>query len=185
MAERKAQGLSRFQKVVNCIRGGLAIIAAVYMCAWPEDGYLFVVAVIGLSMITSGVNKILFYITMARFMVGGKYILYMGIILLQFGFFTWSLDDVPKIYIMIYLIIINAFAGLIDILNARESLKYGSPAYKKELLKGVINLTMALLCIIFIKYMKAAVFIYSAGLFYSGAVRIQEVFEKKEMVYIK
>ncbi len=155
------------------------------MCVWPEDGYLFVVAVISLSMIVSGVNKILFYITMARFMVGGKYIWYMGFILLQLGFFTSSLDNVPKVYIMIYLIIINAFAGLIDILNAREALKYGSPAYKKELLKGVINLSMALLCIIFIRYMKAAVFIYCAGLFYSGAVRIHEAFRKKEMVYIK
>ena len=177
--------MSRFNRISNIVAGVVLIAMAAVISFSPEEGYLWIIMIIGATLIFSAVKDMWFFITMARFMVGGKFILYRSIILLQFGFFTWSLNDVPKVYVILYLAIVHAFTGLVDILDARESIMYKAPDYKKELFEGCFNLVIAVLCLIFIKYIRTAVWIYSSGLVWSGRVRIKKAVEKQEMVYIK
>ncbi len=177
--------MGRLRKLTNIMIGAGMIALAVLMCLWPEDGYLMVITIIGFTLVAGGIRGLYFYVTMARFMVGGKYILYRSVILMQFGFFTWSLNDVPKFYVILYLAVIHAFTGAVEMLNARESRQYGSPRYKRELIEGGINLLMAILCLIFIRHLKTAVFIYSSGLLWSGIMRINKAFRRQEMVYIR
>ena len=161
------------------------IALAISFMVWRnDDSYLTVILLLTLGLAIQGLKDIIFYFTMARHMAGGKLILVQGVIILDFALLTGSLSDVPKIYILLYLIAIHAFSGMIEILRAMEARRSVSGPWKLKFSHGIINMILALSCFIFIRQTNTALVIYSIGLLYSGLMRIGSVFRKTTYVMI-
>ena len=60
------------------------IAVAILLARYPENGFIMIAAILAISMITIGVRYLYYYATMARHMVGGKAILFLGVIILDF-----------------------------------------------------------------------------------------------------
>ena len=174
--------MTKFQRLRRILFGILMIIVAGIMVEYADKAYIAILVFIGWGFLATGVGSMFYYFTMARFMVGGRRALYIGVILMDFGIITMSLSDVPGIYVLLYLAILHAFAGVIEILRARETRKNGSKHFKLKLSHGIIDVCLALCCIIFLKNTKLAVFIYSFGLIYSGIMYVISGFRRTVML---
>ena len=122
---------------------------------------------------------------MARHMAGGKMILIQGVILVDFAYFTGSLSNVPKVYILLYLIGIHAFWGAVEILRAMEAKNSVGGPWKLKFFHGLVNITLAILCVILIRKPNTVLLIYSLGLIYSAIVRIISSFRRTSFILIE
>ena len=159
-------------RIGNCILAAVQIALSLILVLVPQSGYFIVAGILGISLAAYGIRNIVYYISMARHMVGGRMILYFGLLLFDAGALILALSDVPPFYVMIYLIVIRALTGSIDILRALEQKKMGSRSWKFMFISGVIHILTAVVCAVFIKSANIAVYIYAAGLVYSAVTRI-------------
>lgn len=174
--------MTKFQRLSRILFGLMMILIAGFMVKYANESYIAILALIGGGFLVSGVGKLFYYFTMAKFMVGGRRALYNGLVLMDFGILTMSLIDVPGMYVLLYLAMLHAFTGVIEILRARETRKNGSKHFKLKLSHGIIDVCLALCCIIFLKNTKLAVFIYSFGLIYSGIMYVISGFRRTAML---
>ena len=122
---------------------------------------------------------------MAPRMVGGRRILYQGVLILNLGIFTLSLNLIPTVYVMLYLCGVYLFTGGIDIMNAVDAKKMGSPYYKRKLIMGIINVLIGILCVVCLRQQDILVFVFAGGFIYNAVMRILSTFRKSEMVYVQ
>ena len=177
--------MSGGQRIKNVLIGILIILGAVILIAFPEEGIIITASILSLSLFVYGIKTLIYYITMTRHMVGGRIMLYLAVVVLDLGMFTMMLTNIPKMYIALYLVVVYAFSGAIDILRALEAKKYQAPSWRFSLISGIINVVIAILCIVFIGSTNMIVYLYSAGLIYSAIVRIVTAFRKTAIVYIQ
>ncbi len=177
--------MTKLQRVKNILAGLLIMVTAFLMFSYPDNSYLLILLFLGMGFLVTGIGTLVYFFTMARYMVGGKAILYKGVILVDFAVLTLSLTDVPKVYILIYLAVIHGFSGIVEILRAGETRRSGSRNFKLKLFHGILNIAMALCCIIFVNKTNTAVFVYCLGLFYSGMIRVITAFRRTTFVYIQ
>ena len=178
--------MTRIRRLANIIFGIACIVAAILLIVFPHEGAPIILQFLALGLGIRGINNLIYYFTMARFMVGGKIALYVGIIYLDFGVFSAAIsDDIPKSYIILYLVIIHAFAGAVEILRSFEAKGCGDTKWRLKLIHGIVDIGMALICIILIKNLSVTVIVFSLGLIYSAILRIISAFNKTTMVYIQ
>lgn len=162
--------------------------SGVVMCLYPFYGLNFAAAILSFTCTIRGFGALSYYLTMARHMVGGKRILYFGIMYLDFGLFTSAVASNARIYLVLYLAVIHAFNGVIDILRSRESKAVGSDGWKWTAANGVTNLIIAIVAIaagLVLRSEDTVTYIYAAGLIYSACLRIAGAFRKYAIVYIQ
>lgn len=178
--------MSKAQRLKSFCEGILILLVAALLFTAPEDeaGYLLVTLILSVSLILAGVRMLIYYFSMARHMVGGKAVLFRGVILFDLGMFTHSLANVPRIYLMLYLLIIHLFAGLIDVLRAFEAKKQGG-AWRGTLAVGIANVLVGAACVAFARSVQSLVWIYSGGLIYTACIRIVSAFRRDAIVYIQ
>ena len=177
--------MSSAQRIKNILIGLGIILGSVILIAFPEEGLVIASAILSLSLFIYGIKTLIYYFTMARHMVGGRIMLYLAVIVLDFGMFTMMMTTIPRIYIVLYLLFIYAFAGAIDVLRALEAKKYQAPSWRFSLISGILNVVIAILCVVFITSTRMIVYLYCAGLIYSAVVRIVTAFRKTAIVYIQ
>ena len=178
--------MTLFQRIGKILIGIFMIIFAVLFIMDPtEDTYQVLVAILAFGLAVKGLKDIIFYFTMARHMVGGKMILFQGVVVLDFAMLTGALADVPKPYVLLYLILIHAFSGVVEVLRAMEAKRTVAGPWKIKLTHGVINLGLALACFVFIRHTGTAIIIYSIGLIYAALIRIMSAFRRTAFVLIK
>ncbi len=171
--------MSRFQKIRSILFALVMMAAGLIIILEPDKGYRIVISILGVWLLFYGIGTLIYFFSMARHMVGGKIILYKGIILTDFGYLSASIVDVPRIYVLGYLIIIHAFSGLVEILRAFEQRRYGA-GMKMKLTHGIVNILLALACVVFIKRPATACIIYGIGIIYSACMRIGSALRKTE-----
>lgn len=159
--------------------------AIVLILIQDERKYMIVIAVLAVGLAIKGIKDIIFYFTMARHMVGGKMILFQGVVVTDFAILTGSLSNVPKIYVLLYLVGVHAFSGAVEILRAMEARRTVEGPWKMKMSHGIVNLMLATACLIFIKHINTAVFIYGLGLIYSGVIQIISAFRRTAFVVIE
>lgn len=180
--------MTKIQRAGSLLSGILMILLSIFIALFPEIGFHLVGMVMSITMLVMGIRALRYYFTMARYMVDGRYSLYRGVIMLNLCLFTMSLTTVPAIYIIAYLVGIHAFAGGVDILGVIDARSMESPSWRIRLLTGLGNITIAGLCLyfgIFRGSVDSVVYVYSAGLFYSGVLRIIDAFRRSAVVYIQ
>ncbi len=172
------------QKFLNILYGLILLASGVIFFLIPYPYYI-VALILSISLVVYGIRQLVYYFTMARHMVGGRLILYFGVIIFDAGIFVLSISDIPVYYIMIYLIILHAFSGVIDILRVLEARRFRSGSWKLTLTSGIINLLVAILCAVFIRSPEIAVIIFAAGLLYSGVIRIISAFRRTKLAFFE
>ena len=177
--------MSKSQRVINILLAILMIASAVLMIVEPEIGYLIIIAILSLTLFIMGIRYIVYYFSMARHMVGGRMILFIGVIALDMGLFSGTLISVSKIYVVLYLAVTNAFAGTVDVLRAMEARRYQSESWKRSISFGMIYIALAILCLIFLRSTRIIVILYCIGMFYSAAMRIFNAFRRTAIIYIQ
>jgi uncharacterized membrane protein HdeD (DUF308 family) len=178
--------MTRVQRIVNVLSGLISILVAIYLIYSNKEGVDEVLIFIGIVFIGKGINTLFYYISMARFMVGGKISLYSGMIILDFGIFTISIAErMPNTYLVFYLVAIHGFAGLVEILRALEAKSYGNRSYRLKLFHGIVDIVMALICVVLINDLRITVLVYCSGLIYSAIIRIVSAFRRTTMVFIR
>ncbi len=177
--------MSSGQRIKNILIGIAIILGALILIAFPEEGMIITASILSLSLFIYGIKTLIYYVTMARHMVGGRIMLYLAVVVLDLGMFTMMLTNIPKIYIVLYLVVVYAFAGVVSILRALEAKRYQAPMWKLSLISGIINVVIAILCIIFMRSTNMIVYLYCAGLIYSAIVRIVTAFRETAIVYIQ
>lgn len=160
------------------------ILSGIFIMLFPRESYKYVLIVLGAGLFILGLNTLLYFFTMAVFMVGGKKILYRGLIFVDFGILSLTLTDVPRIYVLMYLAVIHGFSGLVDILRVKETISNGSSSWKLKLIHGVLDVLLALSCLFFAKKINTAVFIFGFGIIYSGVARIISSLRKNTLEYV-
>ena len=175
-----------FRRIRNFLLGLLMMIAAVLFVSMPgDDKYMIIIGILAVGLAFKALNDIIFYFVMARHMVGGKMILFQGVVVLDFAILTASMSHVPKIYILLYLAGIHAFSGVVETLRAMEARRTVEGPWRMKLGHGIVNFLLALACIIFIRQINTAVLIYSLGLIYSAVIRMIGAFRRTTFIVIE
>ena len=151
----------------------------------PPDALTIILIFLAFGLAIKAIREIIYYFSMARHMVGGKMILFQGVVVLDFALFTASLANIPKAYGLLYLVGIHAFSGVVEILRAMEARRTVEGPWKLKFVHGVIDFLLAALCLIFIRDIGVAVAVYCVGLVYSAIVRIIIALRKTAFVLIE
>ena len=122
-------------------------------------------------------------LSMARNMVDGKLSLFYGIIALDLGMFAYTLQDIPPIYIVLYLLITHLFSGVIDVLRAMEARRLGS-RWKLSTAIGVANILLAVVCGFCLHRLSLLTYVYAIGLVYAACLRMAQAFRRTAIIYI-
>jgi len=176
--------MSKAMRIENIIIGLLIILGSILLILSPDYGHLIVLAILAIGLLVKGVGMIIYYFTMARHMVGGLMLLFYGIVFLDLGLFACGLTDVPKLYIMIYLMIGLIFSGAIDILKAFESKSIEAPSWKNSLIHGVICIVLPIISLLLTNSEGILIFAYAISIFCTGVSRIATSFKRTAVAYI-
>ena len=176
--------MSMLQRISNFISGLLSFLSGFVIILVPEFGFSFAMLILGFSLLISGLRTVIYFFRMARHMVGGRSMLYYGVITMDFGVFTLALTDMPKLYLAIYLVGVYAFSGVIDIMRSLEARSYEG-SWRMNLLHGSANVALAILCLAFVRSADVLAYIYGAGLIYSAIIRFIKTFRRTAVVYIQ
>lgn len=174
--------LHRFNYVVE---GLFMLLYAILLIIQPTQAYAAILGILGLSMIVYGINQFIYYLRLARYMVGGILILCKALIILNFGLEALYLTNVHKMYIMIYFAAGLAFTGIVDILRALETKKVDGKGWKLKFIQGVITIVVSIIGLIFGASTNAVVYFFSFGLISSALTKISEAFRKTDIIYIQ
>ena len=175
--------MTNLQRIKSVIIALLLLICAFLFIFQFTTSYA-VLLILGISLIVSGIRSIIYYFSMARHMVDGMIILLKGILLLDIGIFTITLNDVPQHYIMVYLIILYLFNAVINILQGIEQKKMGAP-WKIKFGYGLICVLISILCVVFFKSLDIMMIIYGVGLIYSAIARIITAFRRTGIGFVE
>ena len=180
--------MTRFGRVMNAISALFMIAVAVLMFFLDAiHGLKLVMIVVQAGMTLRGLQAIVYYFSMARHMVGGKNVLFRGMIFLDLGVLAGTIFEHPTAYILIYISALHIFTGAVSALRANESRKIGS-SWRLKMAYGITNIALALIvviCGIAFGRLSIAVWVYSVGLIYSSVLNIISSFRKTEIVYIQ
>ena len=180
--------MTKFRRVLNVLTGICMIaIGILLFIDEPQDAMRFMLFCIQLGMTLRGLRALYYYLTMAKYMVGGKQVIYGAMIYLDIGILAGTLYEHPVVYAVIYMAALHAFGGLISMLRASESRKIRAQ-WRLRMASGITELLMAIvISVIAIVFGKpdAAVYVYGAGLVYSAVLRIAQAFRRTDIVYIQ
>lgn len=167
--------MTRFQKIESLLIG-LFMIA--YVCliiylynAFPDMAIIAILYGLTAVMAYNAVKRLIYYFTMARHMVGGRGVMYRGILYLDLAGFILTLQFLPTTYMMIYLVFLLGFRGAIDIFGAVDSHRIGAH-WKLKFINGAIALFFCFYALFVLQNRTAVVYIYCLSLLSDAIIRI-------------
>jgi uncharacterized membrane protein HdeD (DUF308 family) len=175
--------MTKWQKLRNILLAASMILIGVAMLVFGEKTYMGIIGIFSLTLEIMGLRMLWFYFRMARHMVGGRNILFRGILFFDFGIFTGSLVWVPKGYILVYLAGTLAFSGVVNIIGASEAKRIES-AWKFKTFQGVVKILFAIICLIFMRSEVRVVDICAIGFILSAVMSIANTFRRQQVITI-
>ncbi|MBO4900012.1 MAG: DUF308 domain-containing protein [Lachnospiraceae bacterium] len=172
------------KRIVKVITGIVMIAFAILLILYPEIALDVIIGVLSIMLIANALKCIGFYFSMGRHMVGGMRLLIRGVIMLDLGLFAYSIYDVPRIYIVLYLLFIHAFAGAVDVLGALDAKKLEAGSWQLKMATGMINILIGILCLVFIRSERMIDYIYCSGLIITALSNIFSAFRRTAVVSV-
>jgi uncharacterized membrane protein HdeD (DUF308 family) len=169
-----------WQRLRMIIASLVTILVGATLLFFGEKAYMAIIGVFSLTLELMGIRMLWYYFRMARLMVGGRNILFRGILYFDFGVFTGALAWVPRVYVLMYLAGTLAFSGIVNVIGASEAREIQSN-WKFKAFTGTGKLLIAISCLIFMRSGTQVVdicaigFIFSALTGIAGACRRQHV----------
>ena len=177
--------MSKLRRAGRILTGLLMIFGALVVYMYPDDGMLLILAILSVTAMIAGINDILRYFFMSRNMVGGRIILYRGVILLNFGVFGASLATASRVYVALYLAGLYLFSGAVDVMQGVQAKKLGAGQWKLRTSEGVVRILLGAACIVFIGSAKILITLYCLSLLYSALTRIASAFRRTAVIFIQ
>lgn len=173
------------KRIINILVALIYILAALMFETNPKSAASIIILIISFSYVLRGLGNIIYYITMARFAVGGRSVLYQGIILLDFGLFATLMANIPIKYGVIYLVCLQIFYGIVGVLRALEARKLSARHWRLKLVFSLVVIAFAISCCFNLNSYSLFVDLYSLSLISSGIELITRSFRKTAIVYIQ
>ena len=107
--------MTRINRIENFLIGLLMIAGSIALAINPEESLPVITAIMSVSLWIYGIRMMVYYLTMARHMVGGLRVLFRAILMLDLGYFAMGLTEIPLLYVMLYLAVMVDEAGGIHI----------------------------------------------------------------------
>ena len=181
--------MSIIQKIKSCFIALLLLAAAFILIMVPAESFMLIPIILGVTLLIYGGTFLVYYLRMARHMVGGKAFLFRAVILMDVALFTISISAMSnRLVVLLYLLGVFAFTGGVDILRAFEAKQNGDQGWKWKFYRGMVEIlfTIALFIIGFILNLTDIfVYGYCISLTYSAVMRIIAAFKKTNMVCIQ
>lgn len=174
--------MSRIQRITGALKGFFFLAASTFVLLMRRDGFYVVLFLISLSLVLAGIRYLSYFISMARYMTGGWRILLQGFIALDMGLFSLSISSIHPRYIMLYLIGVNLFNALVDILRALESKKMEAPGWKLSVAAGAFEIFLSVMGVFFLDSLWLASLLYCVGLIYSGLYCVARAFSRTDVI---
>ncbi len=172
-----------WQRLRKILFAFLMILIGIAMLAFGERAYMAIIGVFSISLEIIGLRMLWFYFRMARHMVGGRTILFRGVLFFDFGIFTGSLAWVPRGYVLMYLAGTLAFSGIVDLVGANEARGINS-SWKFKTFQGVVKVMFAIICLIFMRSGARVVNICAAGFIFSAVMSIVNALRRQQVITI-
>lgn len=172
-----------WQRIGRVLLSVLMILIGMAMLVFGEKAYMGIIGVFSFTLEIMGLRMLWFYFRMARHMVGGRNILFRGILFFDFGIFTGSLVWVPKVYVLMYLAGTLVFSGAVDLLRANEARGIQS-SWKLKTFQGVVKILIAICCLVFIRSGTSVVYICAVGFIFSAVMNMVGSFRRRQVIMI-
>ncbi len=176
--------MTNWQKFSNVLAAFLMILFGLLILFIGEEAYLFVILAFAFLLFIYSIRMLVYYFQMARYMVGGKEILYRGILFLDLSLFIFTLSTIPSTYVMLYMVGMLAFSGAVDIMNAMD-LRRLQGHWILQFIRGTVCVVGAVLCIVMMNTPKMVVTIFCFMLFYNAVMRIINAVRPTEIIAIQ
>lgn len=177
--------MSMLQRIEYILAGLVKILFGILLICLPFKSYAPISRIIAAVLILTGLRNLVFYLMMARHMVGGKIILFIGMLFMDFGIFSYSLVERPRLFLLSYLIVSHFFWGGINIAKSVGEKRNLAPAWRVDCLQGILHLLIIGATIFNIHSIRMLVILFCAGIIYSGVGHIVSVFRSTGIVYIQ
>lgn len=180
--------MTRSKRVIEVLFGIVMFLAgAAFFMSGTEASVTVMLLFLQLGMTVRGLSALYYYLSMARYMVGGKTVLFRSLAFLDLGVLAGSLIGHSMIFAAVYLASVHAFDGVVSIFRANESRVNGAQ-WKLKMTYGVTDILIAVAVILGNAVFKEPVittYIYGAGLMYAAVLRIVSAFRRTKIVYIQ
>lgn len=180
--------MTRSKRIIDVFSGIVMFAAGIaFLTSGVDASVIAMLVLLQLGMTIRGLRALHYYLTMARYMVGGRNVLYRSFILLDLGTLAGSLIGHRIIYAVVYLAVLHTFIGVVSVFRANESRSYGAH-WKFKMAYGVTNILLAAAVIVSSAVYgqpRVVIYVYGVGLMYSAVLRIISAFKRTRIVYIQ
>lgn len=177
--------MSKTRRVWNIIGAVFEIITALLLMLVPDLAFEFIAIIIAFILLIYGIKYIVYYLTHAQHMIGGKWLLLVGLILFDMSVFLTILDNVTQPILIIYIVVVHFVAAIVNFARAVSNKGDGNPGWTIDLAQGIGNFAQVVLCLVFIKWFEVPVFIYCSGLIYSAILTIIASCKRTAIIYVQ
>ena len=176
--------MTKIRKLTDGATAFCLLAGAVILVSMRKDGYGVISAFLSLSLLLHAIRQLVYYIRLARFMVGGKSVFYRGVLLLDAAFLLMALAELPHFYVMLYLAgWMILFFGR-EILHALHMKKYDVSHWNLRLVYGAAGIVLAVFCLFHYASSTISSLLYAGQLILVAAGRIVNLFRKSAIIYI-
>ncbi len=177
--------MTRWKRIRIVMKSVLIILYALLLMIIPELGAPLIALGLSILLILTGMHALIYYFTMARYMVDGQLIFWKGLLCFNIGLFLFDLTDIPIQYIMIYLVAGHGFTGLAGLLRSLEVRRMEVVSWRIGFMMSVGNIGISILCLVFINSPNIMVYVYSISLIGTAIGNISRAAKSTAMVYIQ
>ena len=177
--------MSKTRRIWNIFAAIFMIMFALLLMLVPNIGFVIVAVIVGMLLTIRGIKFLIYYVTHAQHMTGGKWMLLVGLILFDLGIFSLTLLDKTSAIMIIYVVVIHLISGVLGIVRAVSNKNDGNTSWKIGLAQGIGSLILVALCLIFIHHVEIPVYIYGAGVIYSAVLKVITSCKKTAIVYVQ
>ena len=178
--------MTKIKRIKTVIAGLLTILMAFLLILLPE-AMPVIVFFIGVYLLMFGIHLLGFYSKLARYMVGGKFIMYFGFIMLNLGVFTITMADKHKAIVILYLLILLGVAGGVDVFRGIEEKRNADKLWFTKFAWGITEIILAILPVVYGFRSdggeKVVIVVFALVLIYKGVWKIVDGFKKSAIIY--
>ena len=177
--------MSKARRIMTVLFALVAIFGALSLIFMPDIAFAALAFGIGITLVYYGVRYILYYLTHAQHMVGGKWFLLIGLIMFDMGVFAVAVYDKAQMITLIYIISANLIAAVLGLIRTIGDKKDNNPAWKIHLAQCIAGFTQVILCVIFIRSTTIPICLYCIYTIYTCVLVIISAFKKTAIVYVQ
>ena len=177
--------MSKSRRVWNIFYAIFAIQGALFLMLVPEIAFIILAIGVGLDLTYYGLKYLIYYLTHAQHMIGGKRIMLIGLLMLDMGVFATVLYDQAQAIVIIYVVAGHLVAAGLNFVRAFGNKRDKNPGWKIDLAQGIGNFAQVVLCLVFIKNVGIPVYIYCIGVIYQSVLKIITSFKRTAIVYVQ